>query len=74
MGPSPTFGDAIVRIEVHLIGSHEPLYGQPLEVDFLARLRDIRPFHRLESLAKQIRDDVERTKQIAASQLPIPSP
>ena len=44
LGPSPTFGDAMVRVEVHLIGYNEPLYGQPLEVDFLARLRDIRPF------------------------------
>jgi riboflavin kinase / FMN adenylyltransferase len=66
LGPSPTFHDANVRIEVHLIGRNEPLYGQPLEVDFLARLRDIRPFPSVESLTKQIVDDVERTKQIAS--------
>jgi riboflavin kinase/FMN adenylyltransferase len=44
LGPSPTFGDTSSRVEVHLIGYSEPLYGQPLEVDFLVRLRDIRPF------------------------------
>ena len=59
LGPSPTFDDANVRIEVHLIGRSEPLYGQPLEVDFLARLRDIRPFPSAESLTKQITDDVD---------------
>jgi riboflavin kinase / FMN adenylyltransferase len=74
LGPSPTFHDANVRIEVHLFGRSEPLYGQPLEVDFLARLRDIRPFPSVESLTKQIIDDVEQTKRIAASQPPIPSP
>jgi riboflavin kinase / FMN adenylyltransferase len=64
LGPSPTFGDANVRIEVHLIGRSEPLYGQPLEVDFLARLRDIRPFPSPEALAKQLARDVERVKQL----------
>jgi riboflavin kinase / FMN adenylyltransferase len=68
LGPSPTFHDANVRIEVHLIGRDEPLYGQPLEVDFLARLRDIRPFPSVESLTKQIIDDVEQSKQIANDQ------
>ncbi len=65
LGPSPTFGDATVRVEVHLIGYGEPLYGQPLEVDFLARLRDIRPFGSVAALVEQLRVDVERVKQIA---------
>jgi riboflavin kinase / FMN adenylyltransferase len=64
LGPSPTFDDKIVRIEVHLIGRNEPLYGQPLEVDFLARLRDIRPFPSPEALAKQLTDDVEQVKKL----------
>jgi riboflavin kinase/FMN adenylyltransferase len=68
LGPSPTFHDANVRIEVHLIGRNEPLYGQPLEVDFLARLRDIRPFPSVESLTKQLTDDVEQAKLLANDQ------
>ena len=66
LGPSPTFGDAVVRVEVHLIGLDEPLYGQPLEVDFWQRLRDIRPFESAESLARQLASDVEEVKRIAA--------
>jgi riboflavin kinase/FMN adenylyltransferase len=58
LGPSPTFGDAVVRVEVHIIGQNEPIYGQPLEVDFLARLRDIRPFDSPESLINQLNKDV----------------
>jgi riboflavin kinase / FMN adenylyltransferase len=66
LGPSPTFGDALARVEVHLVGYHEPLYGEPLEVDFLARLRDIRPFASVEALTAQMQQDVERATQIAA--------
>jgi riboflavin kinase/FMN adenylyltransferase len=65
LGPSPTFGDTTNRVEVHLIGYHEPLYGQPLEVDFLARLRDIRPFDSPQALIEQLARDVERAKRVA---------
>jgi riboflavin kinase/FMN adenylyltransferase len=58
LGPSPTFGDATIRVEVHVIGYSEPLYGQPLEVDFLARLRDIRPFESPAALVEQVKRDV----------------
>jgi riboflavin kinase / FMN adenylyltransferase len=66
LGPSPTFGDSNIRVEIHLIGLNEPLYGQPLEVDFLARLRDIRRFDSSESLVRQVTSDVEQVKQIAS--------
>jgi riboflavin kinase/FMN adenylyltransferase len=73
LGPSPTFGDAIVRVEVHLIGQNEPLYGQPLEVDFLSRLRDIRPFATPEALVKQLHEDVAQVQRICDS-APCPQP
>jgi riboflavin kinase/FMN adenylyltransferase len=65
LGPSPTFGDAMIRVEVHLIGRVEPLYGQPLEVDFLAQLRDIRPFDSPAALVEQLTRDIEQVKAIA---------
>ncbi|HEX2476473.1 MAG TPA: riboflavin biosynthesis protein RibF [Lacipirellulaceae bacterium] len=73
LGPSPTFADAAARVEAHLIGHNEPLYGQPLEVDFLARLRDIRPFESPQSLAEQLRRDVREVEQIAQRN-PSPQP
>lgn len=66
LGPSPTFGDAVVRVEVHLIGQSEPLYGQPLEVDFLERLRDIRPFEAPDALIRQLNEDVASIKRTFA--------
>jgi riboflavin kinase/FMN adenylyltransferase len=66
LGPSPTFGDAMIRVEVHIIGVDEALYGQPLEVDFLARLRDIRPFDSPAALIDQLNRDIAQVKRIAA--------
>ncbi len=65
LGKSPTFGDNNIRVEIHVIGVNEPLYGQPLEVDFLARLRDIRPFESPAALAEQLARDVDEVKRIA---------
>ena len=67
LGSSPTFGDESVRVEIHLIGQNESLYGQPMEVDFLARLRDIRPFPSVDGLVEQLTADVAQAKQIATS-------
>lgn len=64
LGPSPTFGDAVVRVEIHLVGHDEPLYGQPLEVDFLARLREIHPFPSTDALVAQLKLDVEQVARI----------
>jgi riboflavin kinase / FMN adenylyltransferase len=66
LGPSPTFGDTMNRVEVHLIGLADPLYGQPLEVDFLARLRDIRPFDSPNALVEQLNRDIEQVKQVSS--------
>ena len=65
LGPSPTFGDAMIRVEVHLIGFDGTLYNQPLEVDFLARLRDIRPFDSPNALIEQLNRDIDHAKQQA---------
>jgi riboflavin kinase/FMN adenylyltransferase len=65
LGPSPTFGDAMIRVEVHMIGVDEALYGHPLEVDFLARLRDIRPFDSPAALVEQLNCDIDQVKRIA---------
>ncbi len=58
IGPNPTFGEHAAKLEVHLIGFAGTLYGEPLEVDFLARLRDIHTFASLEELLGQLRRDV----------------
>lgn len=66
LGTNPTFGDQTCKVEVHLIGFNGLLYGKPLEVDFLERLRDIRPFASVDELKNQLVRDVEAARQIAA--------
>lgn len=55
IGPNPTFGESVPKVEVHLIGWKKPLYGAALEVDFLTRLREIQPFGSVELLKAQWR-------------------
>lgn len=58
IGPSPTFGDNQRKVEVHIPGWSEALYGQPLEVDFHSRVRDIHRFANTETLLAQLRTDI----------------
>ncbi len=64
IGPNPTFGEHSMKTEVHLIGFDSPLYGEPLEVDFFQRLRDIQPFGSVEQLTEQLGRDVEAARRI----------
>ncbi|HMF37768.1 MAG TPA: riboflavin kinase, partial [Isosphaeraceae bacterium] len=64
IGPNPTFGEQIRKVEAHLIGFDGDLYGRSVELDFLARLRPTRAFANLDDLLGQIRSDIERTRQI----------
>jgi riboflavin kinase/FMN adenylyltransferase len=65
IGPNPTFGESARKVEVHLIGFSGDLYGQPIAVDFVRRLRDTRPFASKEDLIAQLRQDVERARSSA---------
>lgn len=58
VGPNPTFGENAVKIEAHLIDYTGNLYDRPLSLDFLERLRDIRPFPSVDALVAQLRQDV----------------
>jgi riboflavin kinase/FMN adenylyltransferase len=64
LGANPTFGEQAMKVEVHLIGFQGSLYGQPLEVDFLSRLRDIRPFPSVEALKSQLEHDIAAAKEV----------
>jgi riboflavin kinase / FMN adenylyltransferase len=64
VGGNPTFGEQTLKVEVHLLGFHDSLYGQPLEVDFLARLRDIVQFAGVEALKVQLAKDVAAAEKI----------
>jgi riboflavin kinase/FMN adenylyltransferase len=63
VGTNPTFGDHAPKVEVHVLGWKEPLYGQALEVDFLARLRDVQKFDSADALKTQLQHDIMAADQ-----------
>jgi riboflavin kinase/FMN adenylyltransferase len=65
VGHNPTFGESVNKVEVHLLDFDESIYGEPLEVDFIARLRDIQPFPSQDALQQQLHKDVAETRQLA---------
>ena len=65
IGPNPTFGELLPKVEVHVLEFDGNLYGKPLEVDFIEKLRDIRQFGSAEELVKQIDVDMDQTRRIA---------
>ncbi len=67
IGPNLTFDEHESKVEAYLLGYEGTLYNQPIEVDFLARLRDIERFDCVESLVAQMHDDVEAARRIAAA-------
>ncbi len=62
-GRRPTFGEGATRLEVHVLDFDGDLYGAPVRVHFVARLRDEQRFAGPEELTRQIADDVARARQ-----------
>ena len=62
IGSRPTFKNARFAIEAHLLEAGRDLYGQSIEVRFLARLRPELKFESPEALVRQVRRDVERAR------------
>jgi len=64
VGTNPTFGAEPLHVEAFLLDFEGDLMGGPLSVEFWDRLRDEARFDSGEDLARQIKDDVERTREV----------
>jgi riboflavin kinase / FMN adenylyltransferase len=58
IGTRPTFEDAKISVEAHLIGFDEDVYGECIDLDLIAWVREIRRFGKLEELKEQLNRDV----------------
>jgi riboflavin kinase/FMN adenylyltransferase len=74
LGWAPTFGEGRRRLEIHLPGWGEALYGERVLACFLARLRDERRFPDEAALRAQLTRDREAANAVwrAAQALPWP--
>ena len=70
LGWNPTFHDQKFSIEVHILDFNQDIYGQPLRVEFVERLRDEAPFRGPEELVTQIKKDIAQAKKV----LPVDDP
>jgi riboflavin kinase/FMN adenylyltransferase len=65
IGVNPTFGDAVVpTVETHVLGFSGDLYGRPVRLGFVLRLRDERRFDDVDALRAQIEADQRRAERL----------
>ena len=64
VGTNPTFGVEPLHVESFLLGFEGDLPGQPLALEFWARLRDEVRYDSVEALVTAIERDVERTRAL----------
>ena len=64
IGYSPTFDDHLFTIEVHILDFKKNIYGDPIRVNFIERLRDEIKFDGIEALSAQIKKDIIRARDV----------
>jgi len=64
IGFSPTFGDQMFTIEVHILEFNHDIYDTRIRVNMVKRLRDEKKFANIQDLSEQIKNDIELAKDI----------
>jgi riboflavin kinase/FMN adenylyltransferase len=67
IGSTPTFGGGVRVIEAHIFAELPALYGRPLVLEFLEKIRDQKKFDSPAALAEQIGRDVARARAVLAA-------
>jgi riboflavin kinase/FMN adenylyltransferase len=71
LGRRPAVGGREPLLEVHFFDFDEDIYGQRLEVEFVAKLRDELNFDSLDDLVTQMKqDELKARAQLAEARLP----
>lgn len=64
IGYRPTVNGHSLNVEAHLLNFSGDLYGEELQLDIVARIRDERKFPDLQALVKQIRADIDQVSAL----------
>ena len=67
-GKAETVSAKNVSFEVHLLDYQGDLYGKDLETDIVLFLRDMITFNSVEQLAKAMREDERRARELLSEQ------
>lgn len=68
IGYSPTFREGRFGVEVHILDFNKVIYDQRIRLNFICRLRDEKKFSGPESLAVQIRQDIEKARELLSGE------
>lgn len=73
VGTNPTFeGERERRVESYVLDRDDlELYGVPVEVSFVARLRGMRRFDSIDELVETMADDVRRAREVLSTPEPV---
>lgn len=71
LGRRPVVGGKTALLEVHFFDFDEDIYGQRLDVQFVAKLRDETNFDSLDALVEQMKLDEQNARKILA-ETPVP--
>lgn len=67
VGFRPTVNGQQCQLEVHLFDFDDDIYGQYIEVELVAKIREERPFESLEALKMQIEHDANEARDLFSS-------
>ncbi|HEX8324836.1 MAG TPA: riboflavin biosynthesis protein RibF [Tepidisphaeraceae bacterium] len=68
IGTTPTFEQRRAQVEVHIIDFSGDLYGKPLAVSMLSRLRDQERFSSVDALKTQLSQDILAARRIGLAE------
>lgn len=69
IGSKPTIGQFQPNLEVHILDVKENFYGERIQVEFVAKLREELRFENIEQLKQQITKDIELAKRALQKQV-----
>jgi riboflavin kinase/FMN adenylyltransferase len=67
VGTRPTFGGTKPLLEVHIFDFDADIYGEYIQVDFIARIRSEEKFENAKALVEQMHVDSARAREILAA-------
>mgnify|MGYP006277228867 CR=1 FL=1 len=66
IGYRPTFEGTDKTVEVHIFDFDRAIYGETIELGFVARIRDERPFDGPDALVEQLKEDERTARAVLA--------
>lgn len=67
VGTNPTFSGRTRTVEAFVLDTEADLYGQHVAVDFVARIRGMEKFDRVEELVAEMKQDADKARTILSS-------